>query len=571
MKQTLALSVGQYSIAGTKALNQDALQYQIPKAGLLNSKGAVFALSDGISSSNVSQIASRTAVDSFTHDYYSTPCAWSTKNAALKVLKATNYWLHAQSKNSEFRFDLNKGYVATFSAMVFKSNTLHTLHCGDSRIYRYVNHSLEQLTQDHRRYIDEKTSYLSRALGLEAILDIDYAHYPLAKGEHYILATDGVYEFVSPNQLGEIIDTHQTDLDHCAKVIVHTALENGSDDNLSVMIVAVEQLPSKALSEWQEQAQTLKSTPTLTANQTIDDYLLIRELFIGGRSHVFLAQDLQTQQKVVFKAPSMELKHCQDTLESLLMEEWVMQRLSHPNLLKTLPQPRSKSCVYSISEYVSGTNLAQWMLDHPDPDLDSVRTILVQVGKGLQALHRQEIIHRDIRPNNIIITPDGLVKIIDFGAVRVAGVSEILPMDDHIKGTAQFSAPEYFLGEIGTQQADIFSLGVLAYQMLTGKLPYGTHVARCTTHKSQQALHYVPANSIRSDIPHWVEGTIAKAVKVNPQQRYTEVSEFLADLITPNPKFQSQRSLPMIEKNPVQFWQACSAVLLVLWIMALLS
>ena len=108
-----------------------------------------------------------------------------------------------------------------------------------------------------------------------------------------------------------------------------------------------------------------------------------------------------------------------------------------------------------------------------------MRGIVEQIARGLRAFHRMEMLHQDLRPENVMIDKTGTVKIIDFGAVRVAGVAETeRPADrDRIKGTAQYTAPEYFLGEGGTPQSDLFSLGVIAYQMLTGRLPYGARMA----------------------------------------------------------------------------------------------
>src|SRR6185503_18814587 len=123
--------------------------------------------------------------------------------------------------------------------------------------------------------------------------------------------------------------------------------------------------------------------------------------------------------------------------------------------------------------------LSQWMRDNPKPDLETVRGIVEQIAKGLQAFHRMEMLHQDIRPDNIMIDKTGTAKIIDFGATKVAGAVEASPPGhDDILGTAQYTAPEYFLGESGSPRSDQFSLGVIAYQMLTGKLPYGAQVAQ---------------------------------------------------------------------------------------------
>ena len=134
-------------------------------------------------------------------------------------------------------------------------------------------------------------------------------------------------------------------------------------------------------------------------------------------------------------------------------------------------------------EFVDGQTLTQWMIDNPKPDLETIRGIVEQIAKGLGAFHRLEMLHQDIRPDNIMIDKTGTVKIIDFGSTKVTGVVEAAPSTggNDVLGTVQYTAPEYFLGEGGTPRSDQFSLGVIAYQMLTGKLPYGAEAAKART------------------------------------------------------------------------------------------
>ncbi len=195
-------------------------------------------------------------------------------------------------------------------------------------------------------------------------------------------------------------------------------------------------------------------------------------------------------------------------------------------------------------EFIEGQTLAQWMRDNPKSDLTTVRDIIAQTAKGLQAFHRLEMLHQDLRPENIMIDGTGTVKIIDFGSTRVAGLLETNAANGPapILGTEQYSAPEYFLGESGTSGSDIFSLGVMAYQMLTGRLPYGTQVAKCRTRAAQRKLNYASARDEDRPIPAWVDEAIRKAVHPDPHQRYAELSEFVYDLHHPN------RRIP--EKDP---------------------
>src|SRR6266700_2695468 len=174
MSGELKISIGQYSDKGRKEINQDFHGALIPREPLLSLKGIAVVLADGISSSNVSQIASESAVKGFLTDYYCTSESWSVRTSAQRVLEATNSWLHAQTRRSQYSYDRDKGYVCTLSAMVIKSTRAHIFHVGDARIYRLSGNTLEQLTEDHRVVVSSEQSYLGRALGLNAQVEIDY-------------------------------------------------------------------------------------------------------------------------------------------------------------------------------------------------------------------------------------------------------------------------------------------------------------------------------------------------------------------------------------------------------------
>jgi serine/threonine protein kinase len=230
--------------------------------------------------------------------------------------------------------------------------------------------------------------------------------------------------------------------------------------------------------------------------------------------------------------------------------------------LKAFDSQRPRQSLYSVTEYIEGQTLTQWMHDNPAPALDEVRRIVEQIGKGLQAMHRREMIHQDIRPDNILIDKSGTVKIIDFGATRIAGLAELGAESELILGTAQFTAPEYFLGQTGTPQSDIFSLGVLTYHLLSADLPYGTGVSKAFSTAAQRKLSYQSLIQGERSIPFWIDDTIRKAVHIQPHKRYQEVAEFVYDLNYPNKAFLNKARPPLIERKPVLFWQCVSLGLL---------
>lgn len=561
MPRELQLSIGQCSDRGRKEINQDFHGVLIPREPLLSTRGIAVVLADGISSSNVSHEASESAVKTFLTDYYCTSESWSVKTSAQRVIAATNSWLHAQTRRSDHRYEQDKGYVCTLSAMVIKGTTAHIFHIGDSRIYRMAGKALEQLTNDHRVAISSQQNYLSRALGFNPEIEIDYQSLQIDKGDVFLLATDGAWEYASARFITDAIQGNANDLDRAAGAIVAEALRRGSEDNLTVQIVRIDEVPDRRADDVFGNAAELPLPPLLEARMLFDGYRIIRELHGSSRSHIYLAADLENDELVALKIPSIDLRDDPAYLKRFMMEQWVARRIDSPNVLKPRSSSRKHNYLYVVTEFIDGQTLKQWMIDNPRPDLEMVRGIVEQIAKGLRAFHRKEMLHQDLRPDNVMIDRTGTAKIIDFGATRIAGVVEAGPpaVQGDILGTLQYTAPEYFRGESGTPRADMFSLGVIAYQMLTRRLPYGAQIAKARTRSQFSRLKYRSALDGNPDIPAWMDGALRRAAHPDPDKRYESLSEFTFDLRHANAKYSS--TPPLIERNPLLFWKCSTAIL----------
>lgn len=560
MSKQLKISTGQYSDKGVKPLNQDFHGAVVPKEPQLSLKGIALALADGISSSDLSQVASETAVKNFLDDFYSTSDAWTVKTSGERVLESINGWLYSQTQRSGYRLNKDKGYVCTFSALVFKARVAHLFHIGDSRIYRLRGDGIEQLTKDHRVWKSKEESYLSRALGVSLDLELDYQQQQLKEGDIYLLCTDGVYEFCERQFVLDTLKKCKNNLDEAAKLIVHQALSEGSTDNLTLQIARVEQLPQAMESSLKQQVDQLALPPILYARDEFDGYRILRELHANSRSRVYLAEDIASQAQVILKTPSVDMSEDPAYLERFLMEEWVARRINSAHVMKAAKQDRPRNYLYTVMEHIEGQTLAQWLRDTPNPDLETTRNIVEQIAHGLQAMHRKEILHQDIRPENIMIDSTGTVKIIDFGAVLVAGIVEAentLEQPD-MQGTALYMAPEYFIGEIISRRADFYSLAVITYHMLSGRFPYGTDMAKARTTAAQHRLKYRSVLDDERELPGWIDETLRKALQPNVYKRYAELSEFIYDLRHPNASFIGRSRPPLIERNPLFFWKSLS-------------
>jgi serine/threonine protein phosphatase PrpC len=561
MVAKLKVRVGQFSDKGVKAENQDSLGFSVPSNLVtLETKGVACALADGISSSAAGKQASQACVTGFITDYFSTPDSWSVKQSGGKVLTAINTWLHGQSNQYK---DASRGLASTFSAMVIKSTTAHLFHVGDSRIYLYRDGELEQLTTDHRIRIDDNKEYLGRAFGVDYCLDIDYKSLTAEEGDRFLFTTDGVHDVLSHKQLRGLLGESSDDLDALAEKICRQALEQNSPDNVSCQILQVEQLPSQDANEVFAQLTALPFPPELYEGVILDGYRITRELHASSTSQLYLAVDTETGEKVVLKTPSVNFEDDPAYLERFQLEEWIGRRVVSPHVVQTVEQKRPRRFLYYVLEYVDGKTLEQMLDDAGTLDLKTVRELVPQIIAGLRAFHRLDMLHQDLKPGNIMVTHDGVLKIIDFGSTKIAGIADIsTPVERReLLGTKHYTAPEYLLGKHGTSKSDQFALGCIVYQMLTGKLPYGEKLASVRDQRGINRLSYRPISESITDIPHWVDKAIRKAVQLTPESRYEAMSEFESDLIKPNPDYLREEQLPLLQRNPVAFWRSLSMLL----------
>ena len=294
----------------------------------------------------------------------------------------------------------------------------------------------------------------------------------------------------------------------------------------------------------------------------LDGYKILREIHASKRTQLYLAVDQETGKQVALKTPSINYEDDPAYIDLFLHEEWVGKRLNNTHVLKICDHMRKRQFLYCVMEYVDGTTLRQWMRDHPRPTIVEVRHIIEQIARGLRAFHRLEMIHQDLKPENIMIDQYGVVKIIDFGSTKIAGIEEITSPVERISllGTVNYMAPEYARNEMPTNRSDIFSVGVIAYEMLTGELPYKERSFR----KIITRLDYIPAAEHNPEVSDWVDGALKKAVDPDNHRRYDTLSEFIQDLTKPNTSLINTDTLPLLERNPIVFWRTVSLVLFIL-------
>ena len=562
----LTVIAGQHSEAGIKDCNDDSCGIRIPDDVSLRTKGVAAVIADGMSGSEGGREAADACVQGFLNDYFSTPESWTVKTSGEKILGALNRWLYSQGHQ---KYDSPRGLVTTLSALVIKSNTLYIFHVGDTRIYRLRGDDFEQLTTDHRVTVSSEKNYLSRAMGIDPHIDIDYRELGIEQKDIYLLTTDGIHDFVDDVTLKRLAVEYARSPERGVDAILRKAKRSSSNDNLTAQLLRVEQLPNLDENEFYRELTELPFPPPLESGMVLDGYRILRELHASSRTQVYLALDTETNQKVVLKTPSVNYEDDPAYIDQFLHEEWIGQRLNSAHILKVIAPHGRRQCVYYVTEYIEGQTLRQWMHDNPAPDFNDVRKIAEQIASGLRAMHRQEMIHRDLKPENIMIDAHGVVKIIDFGSTKIAGIEEIsTPIKRaNLLGTLNYTAPEYLKDHPGSNRSDIYSLGVISYEMLCGGLPYHKEL----TAKNLDKARYVPASMRNKSIPVWIDGALRKAVSISPERRYELLSEFIYELSHPNPQYLKKNAQPLLERNPVAFWRGLALFFFITTVVALVS
>ncbi len=557
----LKVSCAQLSSRGIKPINEDSMGIRVPEGVTLTHKGVVAVIADGVSTAEAGQEASQACVQNLLYDYYCTPDTWTVPQSVLAVVNALNRWLYSQGSHLP---DNEKGFVTTLSLLILKSSTAHIFHVGDSRIYRYRDGQLEQLTDDHTKQVGN-TNYLARALGLDTKVQMDYRKESVLSGDQYLLTTDGIHDFLPDTQWDEIIDEEKS-LDAIAGRMLKQAMENGSNDNLTVQVLGVDSVDGNVLHETYDELQALPFPPLLEPGQMIDGLKVIKPLYESTRSQLYLVEDTQSGNKMVMKTPSSNFDDDPAYIERFIAEAWIGKKVRHSKLVKIIPPPKSPTFLYYLMQYVEGITLEKWIKQTTNPSIASVVRIARQIAAGLRSMHRHQIVHQDLKPSNIMLDEDGQITIIDFGSCYMLSAKELTQtIDEGIAlGTASYSAPECHLGLDFDTRCDQFSLAVILFEMLTGKLPFKGKLETIKKVSDLKRLRYQKATELNHYVPDWFDTALQKAMSFDPGNRFYDVDSFLQDLEKPNDQCQRRAKLTLIERYPLRTWQTIAVIELII-------
>ncbi|MDP1658602.1 MAG: bifunctional protein-serine/threonine kinase/phosphatase [Methylotenera sp.] len=517
---SLQFTIGQSSLIGPRTRNEDYVGVVTPVSEQLSIKGALMAVADGVSGNAGGGEASEMTVRTVTSDYYATPDTWEPLTSLDKVLTAANRWLIAQANANR---DM-AGMATTLSLLVLRGQRYYSAHVGDTRIYLLRNGKLKQLTTDHVWDRPDMRHVLKRAVGLDRHLEVDFAEGALQVGDVFALMSDGVWDVLGEQNIHKALrlyDNPQMICDHLTK----SAIEKGSTDNSTAVAIRITQLGEDTLTELLAGGKHLSLPNKLNIGEVIDDFEVIEILHESRASLLYKVRHITSRQLFVLKTLQPLLATDVDSCNGLLNEEWLAKRVVSQYVPQVFPvsiEKRSK--LYYIMSWHEGATLQQRLDSGHHFTVAGTAKIGMDMMRGLGALHRLNIVHRDIKPDNVHVALDQRLRILDLGVALNSNVGKIEAMQN--PGTPSFMAPELFDGEPATNQSDIYAAGVTLYHLLTRKYPYG-EVEPFQHPKFGQPI---PPTRYRPDIPHWLENIILKAIARDVKLRFETAEEMLIAL-----------------------------------------
>lgn len=536
----LQVVMGCASSTGTRPRNEDFMGATLPAGNMLAHKGNLFAVADGVGGHAKGREAAEFAVRSLLADYYSTPETLGVAKSLEKVLNATNRWLFSQAR----RTPEYAGMATTLTALVLRDNLFHLAHVGDSRAYLLRDNDFTQLTEDHTWPHPELSNVLSRAMGLDEHVKLDYLEGEIKAGDRFLLATDGVWNSVPDSRLKQLLAGHD-DPQELAQALLDEAGNLKCADNCTCTVIVVREVPAHRRHPVLDPSLHLGIPPRLKPGDTIDGLVVQSVLHVSRVTALYrvLRNTADGGEQLVLKTIKPEASD-EESVAALLHEEWLARRVVKRGFPIVHSHPE-RSFLYYLMSWHEGETLSARLRRGHQFHPEEVARIGISLLKCTGYLHRLGILHRDVKPDNLLLDTEGQLVVLDLG---VAASERDHLAEINNPGTPSYMAPELFYGSPCNEASDLYACGVTLYELLTRKFPYG----EIEPFQHPRFKEPAPPSRYRPDIPSWLDNLLLKACAVNPADRFETADEFLLALERGATRpLARPRRVPFAHKHPL--------------------
>jgi serine/threonine protein phosphatase PrpC len=494
--------------------------------------GLIAAIADGVSGGGRGLEAAQTTVMGLLADFFATPRTWETTVALDRLIGAQNAWLVSQNRQREGAVAEGREAAAaltTLTALVLQGQSYALAHVGDTRLWRLAGAELQLLTHDHAMTHPDQRSRLTRCVGLDDRVRVDYLQGEARIGDSFVLTSDGVHGVLKPRKLAEL--SREGTAQQASEALVDAALAAGGQDNATALVVRVLGLDAARLEDETVRLAALPALGRKRPGEVVDGYAITALVADTGVHRLYQARDPRTQQLVVLKA--LHESRAGDAQERAMLahEAWLGMRVTERDargFVRVHDTPDA-TALYTVFDWHPGRTLDQQLIalrqaGRHAPVADAIAG-LGAVARALGRLHRQGIVHRDIKPSNLHLGDDGEWRIFDLG-VAISGRERAEARELHA-GTPSYMNPEQWDGAAPDAASDLYALGVTAYQWLGGRLPRGEIEPYQTARYKHDPT---PLSRLRPDVPIWLDHLVLKAIAREPGQRFETAEELLLAL-----------------------------------------
>jgi serine/threonine protein phosphatase PrpC len=525
-----------FSLDGADEANADFAGVMTAESARQSPRGWLAVVADGVSSAGRGRAAAHAAAEGLFADFPSAPVGWDTTVALDRIVSANNEWLWRQSERSQAG-----AMETTLTALVVGSRFFTVAHVGDCRCYLLRGNKLFLLTQDHIRHSDggAQRGPLTRALGLDDRVLIDYRQEPVQLDDVFVLVSDGVWSALSDETLRTLVQASQS-AHEAAEVLCRTARSRGSSDDASAVVLRVLDWAAHDLPLPEQSELALDLPPKLKPGDELDGLTVECLAAEGEVTRIYRVHDSGTQRVLALKTLVRGRGPLEAERTNIAREHWLSAHA--PLCVPRAVMPRqAPSVFYYLFEWIEGATVAALATESRISLADWVRLARESL-HSLAALHRRGIIHRDIKPQNLVREPNGQVRILDLGVAVTRRRDDLASSEP--AGTPAYINPEQWKGAAPNERSDIFALGVTLYNVLTNALPYGEI-------QPYQSARYerdpVAATQLRPDVPLWVDHWLGRAYSARESERYETVDEMEVAL----DRATQSGALPALEPPPL--------------------